>query len=1737
MFVKEWNGSPAKVAVLLGLTSRGQKMPLSITKTKFFKHCLPGIVRTAGYDAHNFVVYIAIDRDDTYWTAPRHLAKIKDFEAPRNVRFKPVVVSGGTFVKAINEVAKIAYRDGMQYFLRINADSELLTPRWATMGIRALQRMNHRNVGVIGPLSYNDRPDIFTHDMTSRAHLEIFNESYYPKVFSNWYIDDWISSIYGKNASLSGVLCPCEKDNDCIITFNCTDCGNAIPLPPKCDLSAGKCLNPYRDGCFRDLISKLDVGLFPMEECIGYIYTKRICIDGSDRKSKQCDTSPVGELFRGQEIYIAPQNWLSSNLVANAAQIFMVEYMKYPVLYRYGNTVSKGFYEEHIETPVYARNGVSTYNLDAIENGGCINSEANIDETVGPNITCKCTDPTKLCAHVQFEYWESIASKVEKMAIERKIERGGEIGFIGRIALMIPKWAVDTDHSLATYRGFRDREKMARLFKRPVNWTEYCDRFYPMESIKSSLCPPLKKNLGNKYFHRFPNNGTVVFHGYFDGNGINNCTLNPTTCIGSATILEKCDWGDFSKLMIPLNNVTLGFHGPKKRGGYTISNLAEIWAAAANRKEMVIMWWWKPDVLFYEYAETEFEMFDVLFPASNKECRLVRSEAYKDLCKNEHPDAFRNFSKASCDDKPQTLHKVLSVSLQKRAKRISDKLFNDQHVPSPIYSFLKDYQFEDDNLQKVFKIYYSIKNNYEQRWKQIESVAMNHALCSVISEQQSEMRSNWKSSVNEGYLCPRVLSLNDRSKIYDAVPICFSILHVIAIAHAVYCMCAIVGTYVIPQFKQQKLNAVDIHQRNYENVLYFGIICVNVEVALTTAEPNLESGGDIHCTLEFAFRYFSTVFIITPLICRLRSMSAIFSSKKVRTYLPNESKNMITTTLAIFVVVMVYLVIWAIADVEIRGPKPLYSNPYVKPDATPLFYVHRVCPVNTALKYLPIIAFVEFSVILYALLLSIQNTYVESIFQDSTSISLAVYNGTMCQIIPTILYLRITTINNDGTINVLIGAFCRFWTAFVLWAFFFNPRFTNVVSKTLESCTNANYYKSIKRIVSAKSDAWTINSNEVVIVKSIGTGAYGTVWLGTYGNTKVAIKKFSKAALSNADFVAELVSLVDLRHKHLVQFVGAILEQSSLVVDFMERGTLKGILQDPSIRLNANQLRDFGFNIALGLEYLHSKGMIHCDMKSENVLVDEHWVCKISDFGLSEFEKDDSKANIVKARSGSQRGSMLRKNFVFEPDAESHLEDVKNVAPGLKGPKGTLLYQPPEVTLGGDYTAAGDIFAFSLILYEIVTRKEPYFDSNLNAYQLSLHVANKNLRPTWVFDGTGMSEAEAEGVQKITELCWNGDLKQRCSASTTCTKLRHETEYSGPEVGLNLTGWKENPAATGTKRMPPSHTDNTLDATKHDWYIDTNNIQLYDPPMDKSRIHESYICGKVISTDTAIYALKLKFRRGKKLKHIQRNEQKILEEISNLFSYKHLNLLECVGCTWNPVNTNSNSYLLFKQVKEQDFESLKNLIIYKGLSLGWNIKLQVITKLCDALEFLHKKNVFHGHLSASEIFCYFQPNAPAKVKLSGIYKNIVKSNKAEVLGDESNFAGWMPPEMLMLEQYSEAGDVFSVGVLLWTMLTNKLPFEGEPVNTINRAIVNDNIRPEITLKDMESLKHFHFYNKETGLGYVDLVNLCWSQKIEDRPPLALIQKNITNWHKQVRAVGSAVTPFKSGGRSKKSTTV
>eukprot|EP00607_Mallomonas_marina_P008631 CAMPEP_0182423930 /NCGR_PEP_ID=MMETSP1167-20130531/10036_1 /TAXON_ID=2988 /ORGANISM="Mallomonas Sp, Strain CCMP3275" /LENGTH=287 /DNA_ID=CAMNT_0024603317 /DNA_START=219 /DNA_END=1082 /DNA_ORIENTATION=+ len=94
-------------------------------------------------------------------------------------------------------MARYAYHNlSTDYFYRVNDDTELMTP-WAEVFVRTLQSLSG-SIGVVGPTCMDDNVFILTHDFTSRHHLDIF-PSYYPVQLSDWFLDDWITCVYGKS--------------------------------------------------------------------------------------------------------------------------------------------------------------------------------------------------------------------------------------------------------------------------------------------------------------------------------------------------------------------------------------------------------------------------------------------------------------------------------------------------------------------------------------------------------------------------------------------------------------------------------------------------------------------------------------------------------------------------------------------------------------------------------------------------------------------------------------------------------------------------------------------------------------------------------------------------------------------------------------------------------------------------------------------------------------------------------------------------------------------------------------------------------------------------------------------------------------------------------------------------------------------------------------------------------------------------------------------------------------------------------------------------------------------------------------------------------------------------------------------------------------------------------------------------------------------------------------------------
>ena len=90
------------------------------------------------------------------------------------------------------------------------------------------------------------------------------------------------------------------------------------------------------------------------------------------------------------------------------------------------------------------------------------------------------------------------------------------------------------------------------------------------------------------------------------------------------------------------------------------------------------------------------------------------------------------------------------------------------------------------------------------------------------------------------------------------------------------------------------------------------------------------------------------------------------------------------------------------------------------------------------------------------------------------------------------------------------------------------------------------------------------------------------MWRGTYNSTTVAIKTFENSGqISTENFIAEFVKLIDLRHKHLTQFVGAVLETRAIITDFMERGDLTNVLFDDSRHITGGEKIEWALHIAL----------------------------------------------------------------------------------------------------------------------------------------------------------------------------------------------------------------------------------------------------------------------------------------------------------------------------------------------------------------------------------------------------------------------------------------------------------------------------------------------------------------------------------------------------------------------------
>ncbi|TKY49422.1 Serine/threonine-protein kinase EDR1 [Spatholobus suberectus] len=270
-----------------------------------------------------------------------------------------------------------------------------------------------------------------------------------------------------------------------------------------------------------------------------------------------------------------------------------------------------------------------------------------------------------------------------------------------------------------------------------------------------------------------------------------------------------------------------------------------------------------------------------------------------------------------------------------------------------------------------------------------------------------------------------------------------------------------------------------------------------------------------------------------------------------------------------------------------------------------------------------------------------------------------------------------------------------------------------------------------------------IKNEDLEELRELGSGTFGTVYHGKWRGSDVAIKRIKKSCFAGRsseqerltiEFWREADILSKLHHPNVVAFYGVVQDGPgatlATVTEYMVDGSLRNVLLRKDRYLDRRKRLIIAMDAAFGMEYLHSKNIVHFDLKCDNLLVNLkdplRPICKVGDFGLSKIKRN----TLV---SG--------------------------------GVRGTLPWMAPELLNGSSNKVSEkvDVFSFGIVLWEILTGDEPY--ANMHYGAIIGGIVNNTLRPTIP------SYCDLEW-KTLMEQCWAPNPAVRPSFTEIARRLR-----------------------------------------------------------------------------------------------------------------------------------------------------------------------------------------------------------------------------------------------------------------------------------------------------------------------------------------------------------------------------
>jgi len=194
------------------------------------------------------------------------------------------------------------------------------------------------------------------------------------------------------------------------------------------------------------------------------------------------------------------------------------------------------------------------------------------------------------------------------------------------------------------------------------------------------------------------------------------------------------------------------------------------------------------------------------------------------------------------------------------------------------------------------------------------------------------------------------------------------------------------------------------------------------------------------------------------------------------------------------------------------------------------------------------------------------------------------------------------------------------------------------------------------------------------------------------------------------DFCRETLMHRKLKHRNVLDLLAVTIDPPCSVTEFMPNGTVYNLLGKDGELFLSTCLR-IASDAAEGMIYLHANGVLHRDLKTHNLLIDEDGNIKIADFGISRFT-----ANTMTTGAGS------------------------------------IQYMAPEVFVSGHYTEKADVYSFAIILWELITREAPHWASATPFMVMSDVRAGKRLE---------LPDITPPAYAQLVNECWHQDPHRR----------------------------------------------------------------------------------------------------------------------------------------------------------------------------------------------------------------------------------------------------------------------------------------------------------------------------------------------------------------------------------------